>query len=941
VNRPPRLLSLVTTAALAVTTLGVVSASEGAAATDARSAAVARLKADADGSLTIRSSGGVYDFVGVPADVEVDNPAVSPSTSVAAAADAAIARYGPALGTKQAGTRLTAIRAVRTVAGDVVRYQQKVGGLPVVAGEVVVSLRQDRELDSILAKTSRATKVAAPRLTEAEAAAKAQASFQKQAGTGAPATVSSKGRWVLDGSIVGASADVPVRTVYRFELTRGADERRLVLVDDQTGAALVDSDMVDHVKRIVCDNNQVLQNPNVANAACTDASANKVRGEGDPAAALAEANTAYDLAAAMQDGYAAMGIPDLTDLIGRDIGAGVKALSQTVRWCYTGYTCPYANAFWNGAGMYYGTGYATADDVIGHEMGHGVTERSSNLVYWGQSGAINESLSDIFGEIIDHRNVGPGDTATSFQLGEDLPIGAIRSMSNPPSFGDPDRTGSANYVKETCPSSCYGDEDGVHSNSGVGNKTFYLASQGTGGTPFNGVTIPTGIDAGDPNLTKSGKLWLLTDQSLTSGSDYADLGVTLAQSCAALQAASVVTAGDCAIVAQAVTATELAVTPTNNPQPADALATCPAGTSKQVLFDSETGTPASKFTAGTGWSRNGTADWGQIAHSAPDAWSNQGTSTASSRALTVATPIALPAGQPAYLHFQQWRVLEYSSSTFYDGGQVAINGASTAAGTWINGPSQTIATGGGNLIPGQLAFGGDSRGYLASRLDLSSYAGTSVTPSFTLYSDGSTYYLGWWLDDISVYTCVTNAAPVVNAGPDGAATVGSPFASSGSFTDDAPAGATATVDYGDGSGVHPLALAGTTFNLSHTYSSAGAKTVTVTVTDAGSLSDSDTATVTVSPASVQAVTAGTVTVKGKLLVGKKLKAKVAGWLPAGVTYTYQWLRNGKVISGATERKYKTTKKDKGKKLSVTVVGSKPGYTSATVTSAKTGKIKNP
>ena len=59
--------------------------------------------------------------------------------------------------------------------------------------------------------------------------------------------------------------------------------------------------------------------------------------------------------------------------------------------------------------MYYGTGYAGADDVVGHEMTHGVTERTSNLVYWGQSGAMNESISDIMGEIIDHRNVTGGD----------------------------------------------------------------------------------------------------------------------------------------------------------------------------------------------------------------------------------------------------------------------------------------------------------------------------------------------------------------------------------------------------------------------------------------------------------------------------------------------------------------------------------------------------
>ena len=62
------------------------------------------------------------------------------------------------------------------------------------------------------------------------------------------------------------------------------------------------------------------------------------------------------------------------------------------------------------------------------------------------------------------------------------------------------------------------------------------------------------------------------------------------------------------------------------------------------------------------------------------------------------------------------------------------------------------------------------------------------------------------------------------------------FTSSGSFTDELPDDATATVDYGDGSGVQPLAALGSTFNLSHTYTTPGAKTVTVKVTDSGTLS---------------------------------------------------------------------------------------------------------
>ena len=100
--------------------------------------------------------------------------------------------------------------------------------------------------------------------------------------------------------------------------------------------------------------------------------------------------------------------------------------------------------------------------------------------------------------------------------------------------------------------------------------------------------------------------------------------------------------------------------------------------------------------------------------------------------------------------------------------------------------------------------------------------------------------------DTATVTVVTNVAPTVNAGSDAAVAAGTLFTSSGSFTDELPDDATVTVDYGDGSGVQPLQHSGTSFSLSHTYTTPGAKTVTVTVEDHDSLSASDTATVTVS-----------------------------------------------------------------------------------------------
>ena len=114
-------------------------------------------------------------------------------------------------------------------------------------------------------------------------------------------------------------------------------------------------------------------------------------------------------------------------------------------------------------------------------------------------------------------------------------------------------------------------------------------------------------------------------------------------------------------------------------------------------------------------------------------------------------------------------------------------------------------------------------------------------------------------------------------------------------------------------------------------------TVTVTGTKSGY--------VTVSKTSVATgkVAAGTLTsvkpkITGTVKVGKKLTAKPGTWKPSGVKLSYQWLRNGKAIKGATKSTYKLVKSDKRKKITVKVTGKKAGYTSKSATSKATKKV---
>ncbi len=127
------------------------------------------------------------------------------------------------------------------------------------------------------------------------------------------------------------------------------------------------------------------------------------------------------------------------------------------------YSQNFQNAFWNGTQMVYGDGFASANDVVAHELTHAVTERTANLTYEFQSGALNESFSDIFGAMVDDED---------WLMGEDLPIGAVRSLSNPALFNDPEHL---DQYKNTCQ-----DNGGVHTNSGIPNKAAYLLSEAIG-----------------------------------------------------------------------------------------------------------------------------------------------------------------------------------------------------------------------------------------------------------------------------------------------------------------------------------------------------------------------------------------------------------------------------------------------------------------------------
>lgn len=229
-------------------------------------------------------------------------------------------------------------------------------------------------------------------------------------------------------------------------------------------------------------------------------------------------NATYDRAAVSAHVNAAKTYDFYKNTYGRNSydNAGAR-LNSTVH-----YSTNYNNAFWDGTKMVYGDGDGStftylsgALDVVAHELTHAVTEYTAGLVYQNESGAINEAVSDIMGTVAEY-SVGSN---FDWLVGEDIYTpgvsgDALRSMSNPAAYGDPDH-----YSKRYTGTQ---DNGGVHINSGIINKAAYLL--GNGGTFYN-VSV-TGI-----GVPKLGAIYYRAlNVYLTPNSNFSSLRAAVVQS---------------------------------------------------------------------------------------------------------------------------------------------------------------------------------------------------------------------------------------------------------------------------------------------------------------------------------------------------------------------------------------------------------------------------
>jgi len=685
----------------------------------------------------------------------VDQPAARALNQASAltpeqAAAAFLNSQAPAFGLRTGSAELAAMKSqTDQVNRTFVRFQQQYRELPIIGAEMTVQLDGSRNVVSVNGKTVGDINVPTqPQVSAADASQTAIAFTARARGVAADSLNGSTPILSIHDARIMGGPPAPPALVWRIEVKSPTAPHihEFVLVNAQNGRVAVQFSQTPHAappnnaKQWVCD---------AANShskvPCTQADAVAAPGS----SAVGDVKKAFDFAEFTYDFYAKRFGRNSLD------NKGLRLISTVRYQDIAGQD--YGNAFWSSdlGQMVYGKDYASAIDVVGHELSHGFTSFTSNLFYYYQSGAINESLSDIFGELIQRQS----DGSTEWLMGEDLPIGAIRSLQDPTLFNDPDKMTSTLWTGDFS----FTDQGGVHTNSGVGNKTAYLITDG--GT-FNGKTV-TGI-----GIDKAVAIYFRVNAMLLqSASDYADLGNALKQACKDLvgtqplnkngNPTAAITNGNCKQVNNAVAATELSKKPQFWPIPAEA-PTCEANqtASNKVFEHFEANDPAKfKYQPSDGhWFL-----FDQYAASNSHAVYGYGTGQFDTNLASTAGTV-IPAN--AFLRFAHLYNLYTSGGEFYAGGVIEYQIGNQT--TWKrvkpgmfenNPPKAKLKTGTGNALAGQKAFSGFSGGWTSSRINLSSLEGKRIKFRFRLATDVHGSWDWWLIDDVQIYTC--GPAPTV------------------------------------------------------------------------------------------------------------------------------------------------------------------------------------
>lgn len=652
-------------------------------------------------------------------------------------ATAQLDRHLSPFGVKASDMKVT--RSTEVGNGSAVRYQQYKDGVKVFGGQLVTSIDKSGRLQSILGHTATgAFKQASDPIRELKGALRAKKYVAKKSDTKLSGLdVKTEGHRVYNPSVVGAPGPDANIDAYEYTVTdQSGAQNWTVLVNRQLGGVLLGFNQTSHaLNRDVCDRNN--QEGTLDDAICDGSTNEYVRTEGQDASGIKDVDAVYENLGKVAQTYAAYANLDVTAFIGSNSGGDGKALRATTRVCASDVQpgCPMGNAFWtagkNGQ-MVYGEGY-TVLDVTGHELSHGVTEHTSGLLNLYQSGSLNESNSDIWGEIIDqfHNPNKPDDQ--KWLLGDEMASGFLRDMADPSQSKNPqpDKMTSSNWLSGP------EDQGGVHINDGVGNKTGYLIAAGDS---FNG------YDVKGLGLAKTAKIYWTVNNLLTSGSDYKDLFHALPLACQKNIGAegTYITKDDCKQVDAAVRATEMYKDP-NSDQPVNS-PYCDPGAEVDASYSQGFDKAPSDWTLNGG--AGPTTELGiNYVNSGKDSLLLFTQSGNVDSASATSDPLDVKAGS----------MLRVDLATFFD--MAAPNTSDD-----ISGMLQYSTDGGSSWndaadLPGAANGGpwtGHSSGWSSAKYDLSSLAGQSVEFRFSVSgvsSQAGAPASTLSLDNFKIYTC--------------------------------------------------------------------------------------------------------------------------------------------------------------------------------------------
>lgn len=341
------------------------------------------------------------------------------------------------------------------------KYQQMHQGLPVFGQQLIVHAK-DENVTSVGGRTTPNIPNLTPKIESADAAAIAMKSTRtalvadKNLGGGSLKAIGNQELgWFT-------TVDGTPRLAYEVIVGAQEDQRWQLYVDATNGSVLDKWSLV----------HSALSRETV------DSKSGKVRREGDGPSGDEVLDIAHDNAKGVYDFFKSKFDRDSID------GKGMK-LKSIVH-----YGNKYNNAFWNGSHMTYGDGDGVmfaplvSSDVVAHEMTHGVTERTAGLRYRNQSGALNESWSDVFGNLVEkwmEREAGEAESDPTWLIGEQIFTPGVsgdglRSMSKPGTgYAKDPQPGHMRDYKNTS-----SDNGGVHINSGIPNKAAYEVAMSIG-----------------------------------------------------------------------------------------------------------------------------------------------------------------------------------------------------------------------------------------------------------------------------------------------------------------------------------------------------------------------------------------------------------------------------------------------------------------------------